>query len=151
MSNDLNNVSLTGRLTKDPELKYVSDGKAVCSFSIANNEYYPGKENDNYGNFFNVIVWGKRAETMSKYLVKGSFIAIDGRLHQDRWSDQEGKSRNAVKIIANNIYFLSSSKSDKAKGSKSSEPSYPDFPKDFDEDNLIQPAGTEPTDGDVPF
>ena len=85
---DVNNVTLIGRLTADPMLKYLPSGSAVVEFSIANN-YYVSTKNANEVNYFDVVAFGKTAETISKYLTKGKQIAINGSLRQDRWQDKD--------------------------------------------------------------
>ncbi len=108
--NDLNKVILIGRLVRDSELKYTNTGTAVSNFSIAVNEQYKinGQEHQNV-NFFDVILWGKIAESLNLYLTKGKQIAISGKLKQDRWS-QDGTTRTKIKIIADTIQLIGSNK-----------------------------------------
>ena len=106
MSKDLNKVALIGRLVRDPELKYTASGTAVTSVSIACNDV--GADKKEYVNFFDLTGWGITAEFMQKYLKKGSKIAIDGSLRQNRWQGQDGKSNSRVVIVISNIQFLDS-------------------------------------------
>ncbi len=103
---DLNHVALIGRLTRDAELKYTASNLAVCKFSIANNQR---RKKDNAwtdeAHFFDVTLWGKTAESLHKYLVKGKQVAIDGQLRQSRW-EKEGEKRSRVEINATNIQLL---------------------------------------------
>jgi len=101
---DINSVMLIGRLTKDVELKYISTGSAVANFSIAVNDYV--KDSDNYVNFFQIEVWGKMAENCSKYLGKGSQVAIAGKLRQNRWKNEMGESRSIIKVVAKTVQFI---------------------------------------------
>ena len=102
----LNSVNIMGNLTKDPELKFINSGKAVCSLSIANNRVYTSKgEKVTEVSYFDVEVWGTAAENCSKYLTKGSGIIVEGRLRQDRW-EKDGKMQSRVRISANSIHFL---------------------------------------------
>jgi len=107
MSKDLNSVVLIGRLTKDVETKNVN-GTTWGIFSIANNDSYVTKTGEKKENasFFDVIVWGKQAENCAKYIQKGAMVAIEGRLNQNRWTDNNNQSRSKVEIIANSIQFL---------------------------------------------
>jgi len=106
MSNDLNNVVLIGRLTKDAEIKYTSTGKPVTKFSIANNSISNKTE---YVNYFDVNVWGVQAVNCEKYLKKGSKIVVTGSLRQNRWQDQStGQVKSKVEINAFNVQFLGS-------------------------------------------
>src|SRR5208283_822542 len=102
----LNSVNIMGNLTRDPEIKYVSSGKAVCSLSIANNRVYTKNgEKVTEVSYFDVEVWGAAAENCAKYLLKGSGIIVEGRLRQDRW-EKDGKTQSRVRITANAIHFL---------------------------------------------
>lgn len=102
----LNSVNMMGNLTRDPELKYTSSGKSVCSLSLANNRVYTkGGEKVTEVSYFDVEVWGAVAENCAKYLSKGSGIIVEGRLRQDRW-EKEGKTQSRVRISANNIHFM---------------------------------------------
>jgi len=108
--NDMNVTVLTGRLTKDAELKYTNNGTAVSNFSIAVNE--SAKQQDgSYADkacFFDIQFWGKSAESLQQYLTKGRQITIQGRLKQDTWQDQQsGQNRSKVVITAFQIQLLS--------------------------------------------
>ncbi|MHB1651413.1 MAG: single-stranded DNA-binding protein [Desulfitobacteriaceae bacterium] len=97
----MNNVQVLGRLTKDPELKYSQNGKAVCQFSIAVNR------NKDETDFFDCVAWEKTAETVSNYVKKGQRVLVDGRLQQEKWKDQQSsENRYAVKIIVNRFDFI---------------------------------------------
>ena len=102
----LNSVNIMGNLTRDPEMKYIPSGKAVCNLSIANNRIYTKNgEKVTEVSYFDVEVWGVVAENCSKYLTKGQGVIVEGRLRQDRW-EKDGKTQSRVRISANNIHFL---------------------------------------------
>lgn len=102
----LNSVNIMGNLTRDPELRYTQNGKAVCNLSIANNRIYSkGGEKVTEVSYFDVEVWGVIAENCSKYLSKGNGIIVEGRLRQDRW-EKDGRTQSRVRIAANNIHFM---------------------------------------------
>ena len=108
MASDLNNIMLIGRLTKDPESKYLPSGRAVVEFSIANN-YYVSSKNSNEVNYFDVVAFGKMAETVAKYLTKGKQVAISGTLRQDRWQDKDTNTpRSRIRIIMQSMQMLGS-------------------------------------------
>ena len=108
MASDLNNIMLIGRLTKDPESKYLPSGSAVVEFSIANN-YYMSSKNSTEVNYFDVVAFGKMAETVAKYLTKGKQVAISGTLRQDRWQDKDtNAARSKVRIIMQSMQMLGS-------------------------------------------
>lgn len=111
MSYDINRWVGVGRLTKDPELKYTPSGMAACTLSIAVGER-PKQDGTDVVSFFEVQVWGKLAENVNQYQKKGSQIVIDGRLVQDRWTDQQGNPRSKVKIVAERVEFTGGKKSD---------------------------------------
>lgn len=110
--NDINNVNLIGRLTRDAELAYTPSGLACAKASLAVNR--SKKENDQWVDevsYFDVTIWGKTAENLKQYLLKGKQVAIEGALKQDRWKDTNGNNRSSVKIIANNVQLLESANS----------------------------------------
>jgi single-strand DNA-binding protein len=103
---DMNHVNLIGRLTRDAELKYTPSGQAVSKFSIAvNRSVKRGEKWEDEANFFDIVLWGKRAEALDQYLTKGKQIGVDGELRQDRWQ-QDGQNRSKVEVIATNINLL---------------------------------------------
>lgn len=104
MATDLNSVMIIGRLTADPQLKYLPNGNAVVEFSIANNYFVPNKDKE--VNYFDIVAFGKTAETVAKYLSKGKQIAITGSLRQDRWQDKEGNSKSRIRIIMQSMQML---------------------------------------------
>jgi single-strand DNA-binding protein len=107
---NINRVVLTGNLTRDPELRNLPSGMAVCSLRIACNT----RRKDNAGNwvdkpnYFDVTVWGAQGENCAQYLAKGRPVALDGRLEWREWDDKEGNKRQAVDIIADSVQFLGS-------------------------------------------
>jgi single-strand DNA-binding protein len=101
---DVNHVTLIGRLTRDAELK--DNGLTICNFSIAvNRRKKNGDQWEDEANFFDIVIFGKQAAYLHKYLVKGKQVAVDGELKQDRWQ-QDGQNRSRVLVIANNIQLL---------------------------------------------
>ena len=106
---DLNNVVIAGRLTRDPELKYVSSGRAVCRISIANTRYYKDKngERKEDTSFIDATVWDKYAEFVGEKLKKGRPVIVEGRLKSDSWEDKaSGQKRSKIEIAAQRITAL---------------------------------------------
>lgn len=105
---DVNRVIEIGHLTRDEELTYTPGGMAIGKVSIAvNRRVKKGQDWVDEANYFDVVIFGKQAEALKRFLTKGKQIAVDGYLHQDRWQDQQtGQTRSAVKIIANDIQLL---------------------------------------------
>jgi single-strand DNA-binding protein len=139
---DINKIMLIGRLTQAPELKQTPGGSGVCNFSIANTRTYKvGDERKEYTNFFNCQAWGKLAETITKYVVKGQQIAIDGRLQHRTWTDKSGGKRSTVDIVLDGFQFLS-----KPNGAGKPAQNQPEDIPNFDDPALLPPG-----DEDVPF
>ena len=99
---DHNHVSLIGRLTRDPEVKYTTSGTPVCTFSLALNRDYGGNKEVYY---IDIEAWRKTAELCGEYLKKGKQVAINGYLKQSRWETQQGK-RSKVLVVASEVQFL---------------------------------------------
>jgi len=102
---DYNVVHLGGRLTSHPDLDQTSGGTSVVDMSMAVNRFFNGEEETS---FFDVTVWGDQAENVAEYLSKGDPVLITGRLQQDRWQNEQGDNRSKVKVVANDVRFLSS-------------------------------------------
>ena len=119
MANDLNNVILIGRLTRDPEFKTVGQ-TSLANFSIANNRSYMdnGTRKDAV-NYFECIVWGKLAEILKQYGGKGKQIMVEGRLEQNIWDGQDGKKQSKIRIRVEQVSKNGYSKFKKLKGDNS--------------------------------
>ena len=107
----LNVVAIIGRMVKTPELKTTNSGKSVCSFRIANDSGFKDATGQSQTNWLNVTAWGKTAEFVFKYFPKGALIAIDGRLQTRQYQDNNGQTRSAVEIVAQNASFCGSKES----------------------------------------
>ena len=104
----MNNVTLIGRLTKDPEIKYTTgNNTAVCQFTVAVDRRFKS-DNQPTADFIPVVAWKQTAEFVSKYFNKGSRIAIVGQLQTRSWDDTEGKKHYVMEVIANNVEFCES-------------------------------------------
>lgn len=108
MAADINNVTLTGRLTRDSELKYMQSGNAQVRFSIAvgrskrNADGSWGTETS----YFDCVYYGKPAEGVNSFLQKGRQVALTGELRQDRWEGQDGQARTRVEIYVSSLLLL---------------------------------------------
>lgn len=105
--NNVNIVTLSGRLTRDPELRYIPSGTAICNFSIAVNRTY-GKDGDRREEttYIDIVVWQKQAEICAEHLKKGRLVLVEGRLNQQKWEAQDGTKRSKHEVVANMVYFL---------------------------------------------
>ena len=103
----VNRVIEIGHLTKDMDLKFTPGGMAVGNFSIAvNRKVKKDQEWVDEVNYFDVSIFGKQAQNLQRFLVKGKQVGIDGYLKQDRWKDQNGQNRSNIKIVVNEIELL---------------------------------------------
>ncbi len=104
---NINKVILMGNLTRDPEVRYTPNGKAVASFALAiNRKYKQGEEWKEEVSYLDIVVFGKPAEACGQYLNKGDSALIDGRLQQRRWEDKEtGQKRSKVEVVADSVQF----------------------------------------------
>ena len=107
----MNHITLIGRLTKDPELKYTSSGTAVCSFTLAVNRRFTSQNGEKEADFIPVVVWNKAAENCAKYLSKGRQTAVEGRLQIRSYDDKDGQRKRVTEVVAENVEFLGSGQS----------------------------------------
>ena len=106
-----NLVVLSGRLTADVELKYTANNVPVCSFSIAvERRYKQGEERQ--ADFINIVAWRQTAEFVSKHFSKGSMIGIEGSIQTRKYQDKDGNNRTAFEVVANNVQFVESKRSE---------------------------------------
>ena len=106
----MNQVILIGRLTADPELKFINTGTAISKFTIAIGRTYT-KNGASVTDFIPIEIWGKKAEYCATYLGKGYLVAINGSLHIDKFIDNSGNSRNFAKVVASSVVKLNTPKS----------------------------------------
>ena len=103
----MNVTVLIGRLTRDPELKYVpSTGKPVANFTIAVDRPYTSKTGEKMTDFFNIVVWGRQAENCANYIAKGRLVGIKGTIENRSYENQNGEKKYITEIIAENVQFL---------------------------------------------
>lgn len=126
----LNRITMTGRLTRDPELRTTQSNISVTSFSIANQRNYKNGNGERDTDFFDVVAWRATAEFVTKYFVKGSLVTVDGRLETRKFTDKEGNKRTVVEIIADNVFF-GDSKNEQQKTASGPAEAAPGFEPDF--------------------
>lgn len=125
----MNHVVLVGRLTKDPELRYIAgNGTPVANFTLAIDREFTTKDGKKETDFIDIQVWGKSAENCANYIGKGSLVAVQGSIRIESY-EKDGDRRKFTKINANKVQFLESKK-DKDKQSKGFVPSF--NPTDLD-------------------
>lgn len=105
---DLNKVFLAGRLTRDPELRYLATGTAVCKMGLAVSRFYKTKEGEKREEtlFINVTAWGKSGEYCNEHLRKGRPILVEGQLRSNDYTDKEGQKRTGFEVSTDRVHFL---------------------------------------------
>jgi single-strand DNA-binding protein len=129
----MNKVLLTGRLTRDPELRSLASGSSVATFAVATNEFRGnGKERAEY---HNVVVWDRLAQVCGQYLGKGQQVAVEGRLQTRQWDDDRGTRHWKTEVVASSVEMLSGRRK-----------------RDYEADSIGAQAadGSAPTDGISP-
>lgn len=97
----LNTITVMGRLTRDPELRYTQSQVPVASFTVAVDRDYDREATD----FIDCVAWRSTAEFVSKYFSKGSMAVVSGRLQMREWTDKNGNKRISAEVVAENVYF----------------------------------------------
>lgn len=155
----INKVILMGRLTRDPEVRHTSTGRAVCSFSIAiDNGFGENRQTD----FINCVAWQNQAEFLGKYFTKGMMVIVSGRISTRSWEGQDGKKNYATEVIASEVNFGETKKSREASGGYSggySQQAAPSAPQQTSATPQSMPGGLEDEefvplseiDDDLPF
>ena len=143
-----NLVVLSGRLTADPEIKYTQSNVPVCSFKIAvERRFKQGEERQ--ADFVNIVAWRQTAEFVSKYFSKGSMIGVEGSIQTRRYQDKDGNNRTAFEVVANNVQFVESKKSEGATEGNSSSTTENDPLAQLQSD--LERFAPVDDDGDCPF
>jgi len=109
----LNHIVIMGRLTRDPELRRTGSGVAVASFTVAVDRDFSGRDGgERETDFIDCVAWRNSGEFVSKYFTKGSMIVVSGRLQIRGWTDKEGNKRRSAEVVADNVYFGESKRSE---------------------------------------
>ena len=146
----MNSVVLIGRLTKDPELRFLpGNGMAVSSFSIAVDKVLSREKKQELeskgqptADFINIVVWGKQAESCANYLAKGRLVAIQGRIQSRSYEARDGSKRYITEVVANRVQFLEWGNDSPSQNSG----------KSFEQDDFMDADGFQPVDeDDIPF
>lgn len=106
----MNTITLLGRLTKNPEARYTSTGKAVTLFTLAVNRPYTNSDGQREADFINCQAWGKTAEVVGNHVSKGDRLLVEGRLQIRSYNDKEGVKRYATEVIVNRVEFIEQKK-----------------------------------------
>lgn len=135
----MNNVSLIGRLTADPELKHTQSGTAFTRFSIAVDRNFVKQGEERQADFINIVAWQQRAEFICRYFGKGNRIAITGQIRTGSYTDKDGNKRYTFEVWADNVESCEAKKQSGNIGNSNSNPDansnhdmYVDMPNDED-------------------
>ena len=106
----LNKVLLIGNLTRDPDVRMMTNGRPVCNFGLALNRSYKDAEGNRKDEttFVDVECFGPRAEAVGRFFTKGRAIFVEGRLKLDQWETKEGEKRSAIRVVLDNFEFVDS-------------------------------------------
>ena len=141
----LNRIVLTGRLTRDPELRRTTSDMGVASFTIAVDDNIKGPNGEKTTTFIGVTVWDKQADNVAKFLRKGALVGVDGRIHQRTFERRDGSKASVIEVIANRVEFL------EPKGTRE----IPNEEVVFDDEQPIEESknldSIDVTDDDLPF
>jgi single-strand DNA-binding protein len=159
MARSLNQVTLMGNLTRDPELRQTPSGQSVTSFSLALNRSYKDASGEwqEATDYIDIVCWGPLAERVAQYLSKGRRCLVQGRLQSRSW-EQDGQKRSKVEVLANDVTFLDSrgseteySSADETQEAAPKEAKAKPSKKNK-EDVVIEDIGDEPINlDDIPF
>ena len=102
----LNHITIMGRLTRDPELRYTQSQTPVASFTLAVDRDFGSRDGgEKQTDFIDCVAWRQTAEFVSKYFTKGRMAVVEGRLQIRDWTDKDGGKRRSAEVVADNVYF----------------------------------------------
>lgn len=102
----LNHITIMGRLTRDPELRYTQSQTPVASFTLAVDRDFASRDGgERQTDFIDCVAWRQTGEFVSKYFSKGSMAVVSGRLQIRDWTDRDGNKRRSAEVVADNVYF----------------------------------------------
>ncbi len=150
----VNQVTLVGRLGRDPEVRYTQSGKAVANFTLATGDR--GPDGEERTEWHRIVVWDRQAETVGKYLTKGREVCILGRIQSRSWEDRDGNQRQTTEIVARRVVFVGSRKDNEGAGQREESARPPARPASRGSGNdqrrpAAQPSGPYADDDDIPF
>lgn len=146
----INRVNITGNLTRDPELRATAGGTQMLAFGVAVNDRRKNPQTgawEDVPNFVDCIVFGSRAEAVSRFITKGSKVAIEGKLRYSSWETKEGQRRSKLEVIVDEIEFMSRSNGQQVTSPAAEAAKVADTPA------YGMPQAPEPEfyDADIPF
>ena len=149
----LNHITLMGRLTRDPELRYTQSQTAVASFTLAVDRDFGGRDGgEKQTDFIDIVAWRQSADFVSRFFKKGSMAIVTGRLQIREWTDREGNKRRNAEVVADRVMFGESKRSRDENAGSSYRSGGNDSYQSYDSAPAA-PAYSEfsDTDGELPF
>ena len=152
----LNHITIMGRLTRDPELRYTQSQTPVASFTLAVDRDFGSRDGgEKQTDFIDCVAWRQTAEFVSKYFTKGSMAVVSGRLQIRDWTDREGGKRRSAEVVVDNMYFGESRRRDGDSGDSRSS-SYSSYGNSGSAGRSSAPAASafaelDDGDGELPF
>src|SRR2546423_927592 len=116
MAGGVNKAMILGRLGADPEVRFTGGGQSVANFRMATNEYWTDKEGNKKERteWHRIVVWGKQAEAVGKYLKKGREAFVEGRIQTREWVNKEGQKQYTTEVVASHVVFVGGGRGDSA-------------------------------------
>ena len=152
----LNHITIMGRLTRDPELRYTQSQTPVASFTLAVDRDFGSRDGgEKQTDFIDCVAWRQTAEIVSKYFTKGSMAVVSGRLQIRDWTDRDGGKRRSAEVVVDNMYFGESRRRDGDSGDSRSS-SYSSYGNSGSAGKSSAPAASafselDDGDGELPF
>ena len=152
----LNHITIMGRLTRDPELRYTQSQTPVASFTLAVDRDFGSRDGgEKQTDFIDCVAWRQTAEFVSKYFTKGSMAVVSGRLQIRDWTDRDGGKRRSAEVVVDNMYFGESRRRDGDSGDSRSS-SYSSYGNSGSAGKSSAPAASacaelDDGDGELPF
>jgi single-strand DNA-binding protein len=140
----LNKALLIGRLGRDPDIRYTTDGTPVANFSLATSESWTDKSGTRQERteWHNIVAWRRLADLAKRYLSKGKQVYVEGRIQTREWDDRDGNKRRSTEVIASQMVLL---------GSRSDSSTSPPEPEQAPPEQAAESGSMEITDDDIPF
>lgn len=123
----INRVVLVGRLTRDPELRYTTNGAAVASFTLAVNRQFTNSQGEREADFIDCVIWRKAAENFVNFTKKGSLVGIDGRIQTRNYENKQGQRVYVTEVVVDNFSLLESRNANSSDGTNDNSNKAPNY------------------------
>lgn len=148
----LNHITIMGRLTRDPELRYTQSQTPVASFTLAVDRDFGGRDGgEKQTDFIDCVAWRQTAEFVSKYFTKGSMAVVSGRLQIRDWTDREGGKRRSAEVVVDNMYFGESKRREGGEARSEARPAYSSYESVSPSMGASAFSELSDDDGELPF